>query len=562
MARSIWKGTLCAALTWAGTVYGQQTLPPATPPAPTERLVSIKEEGKPAQQCRIVKTWRTAEGTRAYQVQDVATHELLTIVEAGQPQVVETSSPRHSVVTRIFHWGRGTTPPVGSPPPPEVAVAQAPSTTTVSAQTVTQSGPVDTLPPVAPAPVVKPAEAPASDWHLSWGKPVDHESHVTQTVSLPQAEPRKEDPLADPLPYTRLPEEYKASHKADDKAAVKTSATKDAGPDASSGKEMKADTAPSSGGLLVRLRTAFHRDNVPTVTPVPTPEAVMPMAAPAAGSPAGIQSVLAAGAVQYVPVPVVTMPDRSRPPMPPPMMPPQAPNPVMRPAGEPNAFWSGDNYAARMNNMAPIANRIAPGVMPNAFTDPPRPLPQDNEDSENETMAMAGNAFASPSPQNQQPMPPMPAGAMVYGPIAVPVPVGQMPPSPAQVAQMVAAQGGYAPPGATMVQAGYNAPSNGDNETARLQELQLMLHQSLFPSHRQWAAEQLAQLDGHRHPEIVDALVVSAREDPAATVRAGCVHCLARMGVHNATLTSTLQALKTDSDPRVRQEVEQALGAR
>jgi hypothetical protein len=31
------------------------------------------------------------------------------------------------------------------------------------------------------------------------------------------------------------------------------------------------------------------------------------------------------------------------------------------------------------------------------------------------------------------------------------------------------------------------------------------------------------------------------------------------MGVHNATFTATLQALKGDSDTRVRQEAEQAL---
>ena len=48
------------------------------------------------------------------------------------------------------------------------------------------------------------------------------------------------------------------------------------------------------------------------------------------------------------------------------------------------------------------------------------------------------------------------------------------------------------------------------------------------------------------------------RQDPAPTVRAGCVLCLARMNCQNEAVTKALQALRTDADPRVREAVDQA----
>ena len=55
------------------------------------------------------------------------------------------------------------------------------------------------------------------------------------------------------------------------------------------------------------------------------------------------------------------------------------------------------------------------------------------------------------------------------------------------------------------------------------------------------------------------ALLTAAREDPAATVRASCVRCLAKMKANCPPALATLQSLKSDSDPRVQREVEQAL---
>ena len=76
---------------------------------------------------------------------------------------------------------------------------------------------------------------------------------------------------------------------------------------------------------------------------------------------------------------------------------------------------------------------------------------------------------------------------------------------------------------------------------------------------REWAACSLAQLDWRANPEIVPALLRSACGDPAPVVRAACVRCLARMRVSSAAAVSLVQALKADTDSRVRNEVERAL---
>jgi hypothetical protein len=53
--------------------------------------------------------------------------------------------------------------------------------------------------------------------------------------------------------------------------------------------------------------------------------------------------------------------------------------------------------------------------------------------------------------------------------------------------------------------------------------------------------------------------VTAATKDQVASVRAGCVYCLGRMGASSEPVMAALQSLRTDSDPRVQQEVEQAM---
>jgi hypothetical protein len=88
-----------------------------------------------------------------------------------------------------------------------------------------------------------------------------------------------------------------------------------------------------------------------------------------------------------------------------------------------------------------------------------------------------------------------------------------------------------------------------------------MLKGSLYPSQREWAADCLSRQDWQAQPHIVAALVVAAREDPAAAVRAGCVRALGKMKANTLPVVQTVQSLKGDSDPRVRHEVDEALAA-
>jgi hypothetical protein len=95
--------------------------------------------------------------------------------------------------------------------------------------------------------------------------------------------------------------------------------------------------------------------------------------------------------------------------------------------------------------------------------------------------------------------------------------------------------------------------------TGSPQHLVAILRDSLYPSQRGDAAQALANQDWRAQPQLVEALVKAAKEDPAPIVRAECVHSLAHMGAATLPVVKVCQALKADPDPRVRKEAEQAL---
>ena len=92
-----------------------------------------------------------------------------------------------------------------------------------------------------------------------------------------------------------------------------------------------------------------------------------------------------------------------------------------------------------------------------------------------------------------------------------------------------------------------------------IEQMMYMLRTSVHPSQREWAANNLATFDWRMQPQVVQALLMAARQDPAPTVRASCAYNLARLKVNGEPIRATLQQLKTDTDPRVRAEAEQAL---
>src|SRR5262245_27987523 len=109
MARSLWIKMVMAALASSGVALGQSAdTPPAASTKPAARIITVKEGGKPAQKCRVVKTWKMDDGNTAMQVEALDTGEVMTIVEEGAGPTPSSTSPGSRVrtmTTRIFHWG-------------------------------------------------------------------------------------------------------------------------------------------------------------------------------------------------------------------------------------------------------------------------------------------------------------------------------------------------------------------------------------------------------------------------------------------------------------------------
>jgi hypothetical protein len=538
-----------------------------------------------------------------------------------------------AVATRIFHWGRNGAAPAGTPMPPEMEIVQStpmgtsptlvtqtvpppmagqtvvtplkpvPPPTIVTSPTIvtqTPSSSSRTWPPafagqppveggkpattnlysewnakvpsgklpdsasvVASKPVVE--KAAPTDWHQSWGKPdasktpevkietvkkeapktepkfdkIDgksDKSKVTQAkATLPDADVKKPDPLKNPDTYTRKGEE------------------KD---------KPKSDMLPAAAATA----------SVPPPPRPYTPDSTAP--APAGGpSMVGAQSVVSSGGTQYVPVPIVTVPDYRHPPQPPQGNVPQAPQLNLQVNG--NAF-------AQPVSVAPPPESSAQQI--NAFSSMPASQPQQAPSAP--PLNAFGNAPTSPLPPMGQPMmppgygpamqrtmlPPAPytplpsAGfqqpyqqppGVPMTPAGYPMPAPQMPapqmPAPPAISP-VSYQAGMANRPAPVAPASY-APSSDPAAAQLIQQLR----DSFLPSERESAALRLSKLDWKTNEPVVHALLTAACQDPAATVRAGCVRSLAKMKCNTMPVVSAIQSLKTDSDARVQQEAEQAL---
>jgi hypothetical protein len=439
---------------------------------------------------------------------------------------------------------------------------------------------------------------------------VDHKAQ-TPTIDhdLPQAKSQSADPLHDPRPYSRLPVALKetgnsaSSTKASDTRVASAAgaaspvvtasaqvsekpAHADAAPTAPTEIDVRAfiqpaplakpaaplvteaaaapAVAPAPTGILDRILVPLHRDKVATVEATPKAPAM-----PAGAVPLGMGSIAAAGdprhvLVQYVPVPVATLPPLTRMPQPPAPQVPQAPAPVRTPtaagSGLPDADMANAFTTVETLGMQEAATSASGATAMNAFSTSGNQGPYSNG-------AMARGMFAGP-PRVRGPYPDQPVGPMaqMYPPQAYPMMAqGMYPPQayPMMAQGMPAMPAGYHGPAAPgMVGAAQPAPAARTASASEMVPSHLAtLHDALYPSHREWAAENLAEVDAQANPQVVDALVAAAHQDPAASVRAACVRSLARMKARTDAVMSTLRTLKDDADPRVRLEADQALAA-
>jgi|GEM_PF-2524633 len=335
-----------------------------------------------------------------------------------------------------------------------------------------------------------------NEMRKSWGKADDHKSWLrksetplpaeTPAIVLPAADTRKVDPL-------QVPEKYVAPLGDETSSKARTPA-----------EEPAHKSSPASS-----------RSQLP---------------------PLGTQSVVGAAGgmnsqVQFVPVPIITVPDLTRPPMPP----MHAPRPIIQPAGA-----SAYAPAAASKALGPNMTTTDEGMV-NAFTSMPS----------REQVALATNAFTNgesaagvqgPMMPAQQNYPRSPYGMMAQGASGMAAPAPMNPP---------VVPVGYQMP----MQAGLSMPMAAE------QQMLVALRDSLYPSQREWAVAGLATFDWRAHPEVVQALLTAGRQDPAATVRAACVHHLAKMNVNTMPIVELVQKSRADADPRVRLEADRALSA-
>jgi hypothetical protein len=167
----------------------------------------------------------------------------------------------------------------------------------------------------------------------------------------------------------------------------------------------------------------------------------------------------------------------------------------------------------------------------------------------------------SPAPASTQ----VPQQVQIPQPVLVPPPVQMQsqatvepPPRPTLVRKLQQAWGSNgqaSAPVPTAVQAPAPASMGGFNE----QQVLAVLRDSVYPDQREWAACQLAAADWRTSPHVVQALLNAAGKDSAATVRVECVRSLSKMEVSTAPVIAGLEALRSDRDPRVQHEAEQAL---
>jgi hypothetical protein len=415
-----------------------------------------------------------------------------------------------------------------------------------------------------------------NDWRQSWrifrrnntnDKADMAKTDATKKAELPQADAKRADPLTSPEAYTsKLPADLDSKPKslpAEVETPVKT-----------------LSALPPSKEAGSAVLPAYTRTDPPAAT-------APPASAPSgSGVPLGAESVAQAGNPPCLPVSVVTLPPVQRMPAPPAPRVPQAP--------QPNQALLANAFSAPMSSGPPPTSSDLSG---NAFSPPAAPASQTGAGAFAEgnanVAAHAGQGVFGPGyvrmafgtyPPGYGPMgqqvympgygpggyPPVPFGGMAQPNQYAQMPpngYGQTPPAgyygPMNQAAMTAS---YRPPAPKYLQPGMasvaaaSAPApqgpSGEMDATRLLG---MLRESLYPSEREWAADKLAVVDWRINGQVVQALILGAKEDPAATVRAGCVRSLARMNVNTVPVVAAVNSLKTDTDPRVQREVEHAL---
>jgi hypothetical protein len=161
----------------------------------------------------------------------------------------------------------------------------------------------------------------------------------------------------------------------------------------------------------------------------------------------------------------------------------------------------------------------------------------------------------------QQPRPQMPmAGPMGMPPSPYAPP--QVPSNPVVPTAAPQQPAGSGVPGVAQA-ISVNAPSNEtalpNRDGLTVAQMTRQLQEAMYPSHREWAADQLGNVDARSNPQVVNALIKAASEDPSDPVRAMAVHSLCKLNANDVAVIRMLQDLRSNTDPMLHSEVEKAL---
>jgi hypothetical protein len=470
--------------------------------------------------------------------------------------ICTTPSPiRQPFLRKLFKSNDCCTGPTAAACPPSPVLAAKPAVATPPAPVATKvASKTETKPTVTPL-AAKVATEPAKpgDWRQSWGQvePWKTPAQASKVKSLEvskradpppvQMEPPKQpDPLQAPDQFrdmvmkarpanSKIPQENRPSAlpRLKDLVAARNADRQPSEPAANKppSKEMmppnrtiviaadepNAFWSPQQAGTgQEKTRfNAFDRE------PPPPPPGVPPASAGISPNVPTAPPIIP-GIVQGPPPQGLVLKNPPYPPTAPYTPPPGPPRPMAPDTGVPDAMGNAFTLAGTRRPIP--ADFGGTPQEPNGF-DPP--IQMDGSPPRAYSMAMP-----------MTPRPPMPNPA-INPLMSVPTPVA------------------YA--------SGYASGSSAMAHSADVPQLLTALKDSLRPSEREAAAEQLSELNGQAQPLVVEQLMKSAREDPAATVRAACVHALAHMRVNTPAAVTLVQDLRSDRDPRVRQEAEEAL---
>jgi hypothetical protein len=550
MIRSCWIGALVVGWSTVGLALG---FPPGTtsPPRPSVwakgKVLLIREQGKPAQRCQVLAVHRQDDGSVAYQVRDLNTGQTMTLLDNGTVYTLTVKKPSPA-------RGKQASPPVLArhqhpTTEPEPAGKARPTLLGRLQQRLNNS---PTLLSRHKAQGTEPAGGAVVKKQVPLiRKDEPRSAPVRTTKALPVSRPRmKVPPLpARPTRQTGGPSPEKPSSRPTLPVARAREVDPLEHPIIPSGQGASGTRTgiEKRGNLLLRVSAG----NQPT-SQEEGPEKVeaSPQETPDAALPPGLGSVIAAES------PELTVEDQ------------QTPSVAMQ---EENAFSRGQPAgptalppglpsplaARRMLPQPPSPPLRTVGVssgMGNAFTQAGtrRPIPADFEQPDQFANAFQSQGVPTPGGMMASPRPARPGQQMTgYGQ----APNYRMPP-------------GMVPGGMVVVNPALQVPSRPaaggiwPTQAAQSPEYLLaVLERELSPALREWAVDQLSQVDWHAAPQVAEGLRQAAARDLAPAVRVACVRALGEMKVNTVPVVETVKALQTDKDPQVRQAAQTALSS-